>query len=195
MSIFVVIEGIDGSGKTTLAKALNDKLESENIPVVLSREPTKGPHGKKIRELTKVNRPSPEEELRLFVEDRKEHVRDVIFPSLKDKKAVILDRYYYSTMAYQGASGISMDHVKKAHEDFIIDPDLLVILDLEVDEALARIEGRGAGDGFEKKDFLEKVLVNYRAIKHHNLLILDASSTTEEMLEDIWTTLCDMGIK
>ena len=193
--IFIVVEGIDGAGKTTLTKALKNKLENEGLSVVLSREPTNGPHGQKIREFAKTGRPSPEEELQAFINDRKDHVSKTIRPSLKRGDIVLLDRYYYSTMAYQGARGISMDMISQKHRDFIIDPDLLVLLDIEVEDALARASNRGELDEFEKKDYLQKVSDNYKKLEHPNVLTLDATATTEDLVEKIWLTLLDMGVK
>jgi dTMP kinase len=97
-------EGIDGSGKTTQAEMSLNHLSSLGIPVKLFREPTNGKYGIVIRDILsgRVLKKSPEEVLDLFIKDREENVTMNIQPALKNKEVVLLDRYYYSTMAYQG---------------------------------------------------------------------------------------------
>jgi len=182
----LTIEGIDGAGKTTLAKSLHDKLQSMQIPVILSKEPTDGPYGKKIRESAKTKRLPLERELFLFIQDRKEHVEKIIKPALKNGKVVILDRYMYSTIAYQGARGASVAEIYQEHCDFAIEPDLLVILDLPIDEALARIKKtRGSTDEFEVKSYLKQVASNYLKVKAPVILYLEATKSTEDLAEDV----------
>jgi dTMP kinase len=108
--LFIVFEGIDGTGKSTQLHLLAEKLRQLNYAVVATREPTNGPYGKKIRELF-VDRGvvSREEELELFIADRDQHVKETIAPALEDGCVVICDRYYLSTLAYQGANGMDMD--------------------------------------------------------------------------------------
>ena len=103
--LFIVLEGIDGTGKSTQTQRLATYFSALGWEVVLSREPTDGPWGKKLRESATTGRLEPEQELEYFLLDRKEHVENLILPSLKDDKVVILDRYYFSTMAYQGCRG------------------------------------------------------------------------------------------
>jgi dTMP kinase len=104
---FIIFEGIDGTGKSTQLHLLAEKLKQLDYAVVSTREPTNGPYGKKIRELF-VDRTAAtlEEELELFIADRDQHVQEVIAPALADGSIVICDRYYLSTVAYQGARGI-----------------------------------------------------------------------------------------
>lgn len=104
--LLIAFEGIDGTGKTTQIELLAEILRQRGLSVVATREPTDGQYGRKIRELYK-NRKSvtPEEELALFLDDRREHVAQVIAPALASGKVVLTDRYYYSTAAYQGAAG------------------------------------------------------------------------------------------
>jgi dTMP kinase len=156
----VAIEGIDGTGKSTLAGALADALRRRGEDVVVSFEPTKGKYGRQVRELAVTGREgvTPEREAELFTLDRFEHVRDVIEPALAAGKTVILDRYFYSTMAYQGARGLDPIKIEEANA-FAPKPDLLVLLDLTVAEALERImKKRGSiPDHFEGKEYLTQV--------------------------------------
>lgn len=155
--LFIVLEGIDGTGKSTQTRQLADWFRSLGREVVESREPTDGPWGRQLRASAATGRLSPEEELELFLRDRREHVEQVIQPALTEGKVVILDRYYFSTMAYQGARGFDPVEIRRRNEVFAPVPDLLFILDLDVDAALERIGVRGdRANEFEKRDSLEK---------------------------------------
>lgn len=102
----IAFEGIDGTGKSTQIKMLADRLTAEGLSVLSTREPTDGTFGKKIRELfVSREKVSPDEELALFMDDRREHVTSVIEPALAKGMIVLTDRYYFSTAAYQGAEG------------------------------------------------------------------------------------------
>jgi dTMP kinase len=155
--LFIVLEGIDGTGKSTQARRLAEWFQSQGRDVVASREPTDGPWGRQIRATAETGRLSPEEELELFLKDRREHVEQLIAPALAAGKVVILDRYYFSTMAYQGSRGVDPAEIRRQNEAFAPVPDLLFILDLDVDTALSRIGGRGdTANEFEKHDSLAK---------------------------------------
>src|SRR5208283_5029168 len=99
----IALEGVAGSGRGTQAGLLAASLEKDGHPVVLTREPTNGPAGQQLRSYLKGpgRHLSPEEELKLFLEDRRGHVSPIISPSLARAKLVIRDRYYYSSVAYQ----------------------------------------------------------------------------------------------
>jgi dTMP kinase len=155
--LFIVLEGIDGTGKSTQAAALADWFRAEGREVVLSREPTDGPWGARLRASAETGRLSPEEELEYFLNDRRQHVEGKILPALQAGKVVILDRYYFSTMAYQGARGFDPLEIRRKNEEFAPPPDLLLILDLEVDTALQRIGARGdSANEFEKRGSLQR---------------------------------------
>ena len=116
--LFIVFEGIDGAGKSTQAGMLADRLRADEIPFILTAEPSDGPTGRLIKSL-KV-RPNPEEEARLFTEDRRHHVQNVIIPALKEGKTVICDRYVYSSVAYQGARGIDPAEILAENRQFVM---------------------------------------------------------------------------
>ena len=164
--IFIVIEGIDGTGKSTQARKLSEWFVSQGREVVLSREPTDGPWGKKLRESAASGRLSPKDELDYFLKDRRQHVDESITPSLAAGKVVILDRYYFSTMAYQGARGFDPTEIRQLNEAFAPIPDLLIILDLDVDTALSRIGSRGdSANEFEKRESLERCREIFLSLK------------------------------
>lgn len=155
--LLVAIEGIDGTGKSTLIGKVRNLFTARGWEVVTSKEPTDGPWGRKIRATAETGRLSPDDELAAFVADRREHVATLIRPSLAAGKLVILDRYYYSTMAYQGIQGRDPDEIRALNESFAPRPDLLVVLDLDPVLALGRIAGRGdKANHFERVHLLEK---------------------------------------
>ena len=185
----LVLEGIDGTGKTTLAAALARALEERGWRVLTTFEPTRGPYGRQIRRLAAEGREgvTPEQETELFIADRREHVSAVIAPALAAGRMVIMDRYYYSTMAYQGARGMDPAEIERRHQAFAPAPDLLVILDLPIEEARHRITAKRGSvpDSFEGASYLEAVRRIFHQIKHPNLLALDARSTTDAMVQAI----------
>ncbi len=184
--MFIVLEGIDGCGKTTLLNNLSNFFLSKKTDyLLLTREPTKSKPGLLIRKwLNSKENHTNEEFLELFVEDRREHLKK-ISQFIKDENSVVLcDRYHYSTFAYQKAQGISQEKLLSFFEEFPI-PDIVFILDLPVETALSRISRRSPTDLFEKKEFLEKVRKNYLDLKQllssHNIFYLDASKKPQEV--------------
>ena len=185
----LVLEGIDGTGKTTLAAELAEAVARRGWSALTTSEPTRGPYGRRLRELATQGREgvTPEEETELFIEDRREHVTQEILPALAAGKMVILDRYYFSTMAYQGARGMDPNEIERRHRDFAPEPDLLVLLDLPTPEALHRIKSKRGSvpDHFEGEEYLKQVRANFLKIKHPALLTLDARASTMEMVSAI----------
>ena len=182
-SMFIVLEGIDGTGKSTQAQMLADWFTSRGCEVVLSREPTDGPWGRKVRESAATGRLSPEEELNFFLKDREQHVAELIRPSLEAGKVVILDRYYFSTMAYQGARGFDPQEIRAMNEAFAPRPDHLLILDLDVDEARKRIGSRGdTANEFEQRDSLAKCREIFLSLRDEPFVqVIDSVGSVEEI--------------
>ena len=143
--MLIAFEGIDGSGKSTQAAMLADVFRAEGREVVLTREPTHGPHGTKIRQSFTTGRLTAQEELELLVADRKEHVAGLISPALARGAVVIIDRYYYSTVAYQGARGLDAQAVLELNRSGAPRPALVVLVDLDPRVALERISARAGG--------------------------------------------------
>lgn len=165
--LLIVIEGIDGTGKSSQAKMLGDSLKQKGASVLIDREPSDGPYGKILRASMTEGRLQPQEELELFHKDRQQHVEEVITPALQQGKHVILDRYYFSTMAYQGANGFDVAKLRLQNEAFAPIPDVLFILDLDVDTALQRIGTRGdTANAFEKRDALQFCRDTFLSVKN-----------------------------
>ena len=157
--LLIVFEGLDGAGKTTQLGLLYDHLLEQGQDVVRLREPTEGPWGQKLRHLMVHGRGdvTPATELEWFLNDRREHVEQQIRPALGRKDIVLLDRYYFSTMAYQGALGCDPQAIQARNEAFAPLPDLLLLLDLPSAVGWRRLNQRGAPSHFERLDYLERV--------------------------------------
>ncbi|HNV47611.1 MAG TPA: dTMP kinase [Spirochaetota bacterium] len=181
LPLFVLFEGIDGSGKTTLADTVARHFSAAGVPVARLGEPTDGVWGRRIRALLRGNAmPPPEEQMALFLEDRADDVARNIRPALADGRLVVMDRYYFSNAAYQGAAGLSPAHViEENRARNFPEPDRVYLADVAPEEALRRIEARNAGTGatelFERREFLASVRATYRALTDERFVILDAA--------------------
>jgi len=180
----IVLEGVDGSGKSTQTRLLAAALKARGLEVVLTGEPTDGPLGRRLRDYLRGPGPrlSPEEELNLFLADRREHVEQVINPALAAGKVVISDRYYYSSVAYQGALGLAPARILAANEAFAPRPDLAFILTVPVPLALKRLAGSGdrARQVTEGRAYLERVAAIYASLTGPGIHAVDASGPPEE---------------
>jgi dTMP kinase len=179
----IVFEGTDGTGKTTQRDLLGRYLEERGYPVVITKEPTNGPFGVKIRDLYRHrDRYSKEEELELFLADRRQHVTDLLLPSVEMGKVVLCDRYYFSTAAYQGALGLNPESIL-ALNAFAPVPDLVLYFQADLESCLLRITaGRGEIlNNFEQLEFLEKVAAIFSSIVQPYFRVIDASKTIQEV--------------
>ena len=191
--MLVNLEGIDGCGKSTQSELLREKLEGEGEKVIILKEPTKRPHGQKLWDMLHGKRKATNEEiLELFVLDRIQHVEEKIQPALDDGAVVLMDRYYYSSMAYQVAGGIDVEDIRKKHA-FAPKPDVVLIFDLPVSVALERVKGHSDADEFEKEEHLEKVRVAYLNLGNDPLVrIVDATGTPEEIFGNVWKSVSEV---
>ena len=161
--------------------------------VIILKEPTKRPHGQKLWDMLRGKRKATNEEiLDLFVLDRKQHVKERIQPALDDGTVVLMDRYYYSSMAYQVAGGIDVNVIRERHT-FAPMPDIVLIFDLPVTVALERVRGHSEADEFEKEGHLEKVREAYLNLRSDPLVrIVDSARTPEEIFEDVWKLVSEV---
>ena len=185
----IVFEGIDGTGKSTQCRKLEEYLNAKGISVVRFREPTDGIWGKKIRKILTDGRENitREEELSWFNKDRLEDVENNILPALNDNKVVLMDRYYYSTAAYQGALGMDSDNIIRDNEDFSPIPDRAYIFTAPPEQCLRRIESSRDGySSFEKLDYLITVQKKFDSFKGSHIKKINSSST----IDAVYTQLC-----
>lgn len=187
--ILILVEGIDGAGKSTQACLLLQKLLALGYDAVAFREPTGGKWGREIKKRAKNSGSlTPEEELTLFIKDRGENVRKNLRPALDEKKVVVLDRYYFSTVAYQGARGINPSGIRKLNEKFAPRPDLVFILDIDPGKGLERIQHRKRKDLlFERKKYLARVSRIFQSFRGRGFIHLDALRPKEELHKEILT--------
>ncbi len=181
--MLIAVEGIDGAGKTTIAKFLAEELRKRGYDVVVLKEPSDSEYGRRIKSLKA--RPSPEEELELFIKDRIADVEKNILPALKSGKIVIMDRYYYSNIAYQAARGLDGRRIKEMNEKIAPKPDLVVLLDVDVDEAMRRVAGRRKFTVFEDKEYLEKVRELFLKFADDRTRIVDANRPLEDVKREV----------
>ena len=192
---FIAFEGIDGCGKTTQAKKLQEYLNEQGIDVVFTREPyRKGSICSDIREILLKDYKSemaPFAELFLFEATRAQHVKDVIKPSLDVGKTIICDRFIDSTIAYQGyGRGLNLTHVEQMNKIAAggITPDITFFIDIPVEIAMKRshqVEATVRDD--ETKDFYVKCR-NYflhRSEADDSFIRIDGTGTIEEVFEKI----------
>ncbi len=205
--MFITIEGIEGSGKSTLIKGLEDKFINHGKEVCKTREPGGSALGKTLRPLL-VSLPENENEklssraeLLLFLADRAEHLDKIILPALENKQVVLCDRYVHSTLAYQGyARGFDLA-ILKSFIDFSCHnkmPDLTILLDLEVEQGLARAKNRNSSENSnegkfeaEEKIFHQKVRNGFLDLAKENskIVIIDATLAPNEIIETAWKTI------
>lgn len=181
--LLIVFEGIDGTGKSTQIELLRDFLELEGYQVTTSREPTNGVYGQRIRELYRNRQTiTREEELDLFLADRREHVETLIGPSLEDGRIVLCDRYFLSTAAYQGAAGLDPWKIIEQN-NFAPSPDLAFIIEIEPQESVRRItllRGDTLND-FEQLESLIQVDKIFKELTFSYIKRIDGSQSINQV--------------
>jgi dTMP kinase len=192
-SLLIAFEGIDGTGKSTQIRLLAAWLQAQGEDVVVTREPTDSDYGRRIRELyLSREQCSPEDELDLFIQDRKLHVKELIKPALQAGRIVLTDRYYYSTAAYQGANGLDVEDILRRNS-FAPQPDLVILLTMPPELSAERIRSRGGQlNAFEQLDSLRRVAAIFASFSDPQIRRIDASQPVNVVCEQIrcaWTDL------
>ncbi|MCL5778993.1 dTMP kinase [Limibaculum sp. FT325] len=207
--LFVTLEGIDGTGKSTQARLLAERLRALGREVVVTREPGGAPGAEEIRRLLVEGDParwSPETEILLFTAARRDHVERVIRPALARGAIVVCDRFADSTRAYQGVAGAAgRDLVDRLHALAIgIEPDLTLVLDLPPDAAIARAASRAVGapgpreDRFERKGaaFQARLAAAFREIAAgapERCRVIGADAAPDEVAARIWAEVAPLA--
>ena len=188
--VLIVFEGIDGAGKSTQARLLYKRLTKARFDVDLSKEPTEGTWGKKLRKLIEEGRGDvdPQEELEWFIKDRFQHVEEIIKPGLENNKIIILDRYYFSTIAYQGALGVDPREIEKRNNEFAPEPNLLFLIEIPPGAGIKRIiESRGKEtDSFEKESYLLRVGQIFHSLDRPFLYRLSGEEPVQKLSDQTW---------
>lgn len=189
---FVVLEGIDGSGKSTLALALAERLGDAKV----TSEPTQGPIGAALRSGELGDLP-PAAEALLFAADRALHTEE-INRLLGERRWVICDRYFASTVAYQSAAmgGDSVGWLIEIQRNSVMDPDMTILLDVDPRISMPRVEGRGeARSRFEELGYLCEVRRQYLSLAEcYGYRVIDASKSKEEVLEEALAAFGEKGL-
>jgi dTMP kinase len=206
-AMFITLEGIEGSGKTTQIGYLADYLKKNGQPCVTTREPGGTEIGKKIRSilLDAANRAlDPRTELLLYMADRSQHLHEVVLPALRSGKTVVCDRFFDATVVYQGyARGLGLEWVKTLHRIILNDirPDLTLLLDLPPETGLSRAwKAVHAGDRttsetrFEEEElsFHRRVREGYLSLstaESGRFSVIDASQPPDQVFRDILKVL------
>ena len=197
MSLFIVFEGLDGSGKSTQQQLLNYKLQSDKISNISFREPGSTVIGDQIIKILQSDQKlSPLSELLLFYVSRSAIIEEKIKPALANYDVVICDRYFYSSIAYQGyGRGMNIGFINQINDEVVknIIPDLIFYMDISWEEKKKR-KGININDRFEKEDrvFHNKVRSGYKSMAKKDSdkwKIIDAEENVENISSFIYKTV------
>jgi dTMP kinase len=189
--VFICIEGIDASGKTTQAKILVRRLRRRGVDAVYTTEPSKGKVGRFIRRhvLDCEKRVPIVLEALLFAADRVDHLENEVEPALEKGKVVVCDRYVYSSLAYQGAAGLSLDWIHEINQ-FALVPDLALFLDVSPEIMLKRLKRKKTV--METSANLQKVREVYlKMVKEGKMIALQGNKPVKEVAKDILKAVLD----
>ncbi len=189
--VFICIEGLDASGKTTHAHRLVRNLRRKEFDAVYTTEPSRGEIGRFIRTyiLQRKRRVPSVVETLLFAVDRVDHVEKEIKSALEEGKIVVSDRYVYSSLAYQGAAGLDLRWIEEINR-LALPPDLAIYIDVSPEVVVKRIR--------RKKSVMERLETQRRVrevymkfVKNGKLVPVDGNRRKDEVAKDILTVVLD----
>lgn len=188
--MFIVFEGIDGSGKSSVISRLKENLERYNQKVKITAEPSRGDIGEYVLSTSGL---TPETEALLFTADRAMHTKD-IKKWMSKGDIVICDRYFGSTLAYQSAAGMDINWLKAINSGVAIRPDVTILMDIDPEISLKRVNARGERSRFEKLNYLRKVRNAYLDIaEEYGFEVVDANrdrdTVAKEVIDIVWRVL------
>lgn len=192
----IILEGIDGSGKSSQLAMFKDYCRGKEIPAIFLFEPTNEGAGRELREIFKRNEAiSAEQELKLLLEDRQNDVEKNILPALAEGKKVFLDRYIYSNAIYQGIK-LGIDYVLRENiQKGFPFPEKSILLQVSAHDAIKRMELRQESRTyFEKENFLSQAEKAYAQLSHwdKNLIKIDARESKELVFKKILESLVNV---
>ncbi len=189
--VFIVIEGLDGSGKTTQANILAKKL-SKNHELLCTAEPSQGKIGSFIRQacLYEETRLPKEAEALLFAADRIEHMQNEITPALTDGKLVICDRYIYSSLAYQGSTGLGLDWIKTINSR-ALQPDFSIFIDVSPEHVLERLQRKkSVMETLETQQKVRKVYLKF--VEKGELVLIDGDKPKDDVANSLYSLVLSL---
>ncbi|MDD3791605.1 MAG: dTMP kinase [Candidatus Bathyarchaeota archaeon] len=189
--VFIVIEGLDGSGKTTQARLLAKKL-SKKYNIFLTTEPSRGKIGSYIREyyLYEKQRLPTDVEALLFAADRLEHVKKEVVPALDEGKLVICDRYLHSSLAYQGSSGLSIDWIRGINSK-ALQPDIGIFIDLAPEVVLKRLNRKkSVMETLETQQKVREIYLKF--VENGELVRIDGDKPKEDVATNLYSKVTEM---
>jgi dTMP kinase len=183
--LLVVLEGLDGAGKTTVALEIVNMLISMGYRALYTYEPFDSPFAQALSKVKSELSLSPLLDALAMTCDRAYHVETIVIPHLERGYIVVMDRYFYSTIAYQGAMGVDIEWLRILNSVFV-KPDLAIYLDIEPEEGLKRSSARKWAF-YEKPEILRKAREIYlEMVKRSELILVNSMRPKEEVIEDVW---------
>jgi dTMP kinase len=182
--VFICVEGLDGCGKTTQAKLLVRRLR-RSCDAVYTAEPSSGKIGRFIKRhcLHGDKRVSGVVEALLFAADRFDHVQNTVLPALKRGRIVVSDRYVYSSLAYQGATGLELEWIERINER-AVRPDLAILIDVEPETVVQRLKPRkSVMENLETQRKVREVYVKF--VEKGELVRVDGNKSKDEVAADL----------
>jgi dTMP kinase len=189
--IFIVIEGLDGSGKTTQAVLLSERL-SKSRQVMLTAEPSKGKIGTFIRDccLYEQTRLPTEAEALLFAADRIEHMENELKLAIDEGKLVICDRYVYSSLAYQGSAGLSVEWIKTINAR-ALQPDFSIFIDVPPERVIQRLQRKkSVMETLETQQKVREIYLKY--VEKGELVRIDGDKSREVVAEELYAKVTEL---
>jgi len=184
--VLIVIEGIDGAGKTTIAKWLVELLNRRGYEAIYTYEPTDSLLVQALKSYSEYR--SAELDALVYAADRLVHLRSKVLPALDSGKVVVMDRYYFSSIAYQGAQGAPIEWVIELNK-YALKPDLAIYIDIDPEIGLKRLSGEKGSRRFpeyENLDLLRRVREIYlELVRKGHLVLVDGSRDLDSVKRDV----------
>jgi len=190
---FIVLEGLDGSGKSTQLSLLSHKMTKQGLLHIATRQPSDGPAGTLVREALYTNAMENETLALLFAADRYQHVKKTVAPALNQGKHVLCDRYYYSNLVYQAGDAEALTRLM-AYNQVVMEenrPDIVLFLDVAPEECMRRLQSReDASSIYENLARLKEDRNRFANVFNKlggNVIIVDANSTDKNIVSNqLW---------